>query len=262
MSGTPRVAASVESLAATRLFLENSQPALATRHRSPSPSRLLSANGHARFACSLASALTTARFRYQPFAVSLAATRLFLENSQPALATRHRSPSPLRLLSASDPARFACSLASALAAPPLRYQSLAVSFAATFLFWDKQSRFRKTSPLQRSVAAPLRKRSRSVRLFACKRAHDGSLSLPTVCGSARLRRGRQVDSPVENLPEPSRRAIITRAACITRRAPFARKKDVLSRVFMIQYICEIVGRLIFIPSTGTVPLRPEKGASS
>jgi len=32
------------------------------------PLRLLSAKGHARFACSLASALTTARCRYQPFA--------------------------------------------------------------------------------------------------------------------------------------------------------------------------------------------------
>jgi hypothetical protein len=29
---------------------------------------------------------------------------------------------------------------------------------------------------------PLRKKSRSVRLLACKRAHNGSLSLPTFCG--------------------------------------------------------------------------------
>ena len=42
--------------------------------------------------------------------------------------------------------------------------------------------FRFASSLARSVAAPLRKRSRSVRLFAYKCAHDGSLSLSTFCG--------------------------------------------------------------------------------
>jgi hypothetical protein len=33
-----------------------------------------------------------------------------------------------------------------------------------------------------SAAPPSRKKSRSARLFACKRAHDGLLSLPTFCG--------------------------------------------------------------------------------
>ena len=33
-----------------------------------------------------------------------------------------------------------------------------------------------------AAAPPFRKRSRSARLFACKRAHDGALSLPTFCG--------------------------------------------------------------------------------
>ena len=34
----------------------------------------------------------------------------------------------------------------------------------------------------RFLAPPLRKKSRSRRLFACKRAHNGSGSLPTFCG--------------------------------------------------------------------------------
>ncbi len=51
------------------------------------------------------------------------------------------------------------------------------SFAATFLFLEKMS------PLTLSVASPFRKKSRSARLFACKRAHNGSLSLPNFCGT-------------------------------------------------------------------------------
>ena len=47
---------------------------------------------------------------------------------------------------------------------------------------------------RRHPPAPLlllfRKRPRSARLFACKRAHNGSLSLPTFCGCRALRRGR------------------------------------------------------------------------
>jgi hypothetical protein len=38
----------------------------------------------------------------------------------------------------------------------------------------------------------LRKRSRSARLFACKRAHNGSLSLPTFCGKSRCQRSLQL----------------------------------------------------------------------
>ncbi|MBQ6904059.1 MAG: hypothetical protein IJQ26_06015, partial [Lachnospiraceae bacterium] len=43
----------------------------------------------------------------------------------PAFKKCHRSPAPLRLLSASDHACCGCSVASAHATPPLRYQSLA-----------------------------------------------------------------------------------------------------------------------------------------
>ena len=35
-----------------------------------------------------------------------------------------------------------------------------------------------------AAAPPFRKKSRLVRLFACKRAHDGFGSLPTFCGDA------------------------------------------------------------------------------
>ena len=48
-----------------------------------------------------------------------------------------------------------------------------VSFAT--IFFEKSS-------LTHAVAPPSRKRSRSAQLFACKRAHDAALSLPTFCG--------------------------------------------------------------------------------
>ena len=48
-----------------------------------------------------------------------------------------------------------------------------VSFATTFLL--------KSHRLTHAVAPPFRKKSRSARLFGCKRPHDGSLSLPTFC---------------------------------------------------------------------------------
>ena len=51
--------------------------------------------------------------------------------------------------------------------------------ATTFLF------YKQVIAALCSAAAPIRKRSRSVRLFACKRTHNGSLSLPTFCGQVR-----------------------------------------------------------------------------
>ena len=49
-----------------------------------------------------------------------------------------------------------------------------VSFATTFLL--------KSHRLTHAVAPPFRKKSRSLRLFACKRAHNISAALPTFCG--------------------------------------------------------------------------------
>jgi len=43
-------------------------------------------------------------------------------------------------------------------------------------------RFAKALSFTRFAAPSLRKRSRSVRLFICKRIHSGVLSLPTFCG--------------------------------------------------------------------------------
>ena len=40
----------------------------------------------------------------------------------------------------------------------------------------------QNKPSARTLAPPLRKRSRSARLLGCKRPRDGSLSLPTFCG--------------------------------------------------------------------------------
>jgi len=42
--------------------------------------------------------------------------------------------------------------------------------------------FLRKSPFIRSVAAPFRKTSRLLRLFACKRAHNGYAALPMFCG--------------------------------------------------------------------------------
>ena len=66
--------------------------------------------------------------------------------------------------------------------------------ATTFLFYKQviaATPFRnprRFALLQRKIARfPRVPWSRSVRLFACKRAHDGSLSLPTFCGFPRVR---------------------------------------------------------------------------
>ena len=49
-----------------------------------------------------------------------------------------------------------------------------VSFATTFLL--------KSHRLTHAVAPPFRKKSRLLRLFACKRPHNASEALPTFCG--------------------------------------------------------------------------------
>ena len=53
--------------------------------------------------------------------------------------------------------------------------------------------YNQTSPLTIHIAAPLRKRSRSVFLLGCKRPHDEKPSLPTFCGycapAARIHKG-------------------------------------------------------------------------
>jgi len=85
-------------------------------------------------------------------------------------AKRHRSNAPSRLLSASDLACFVCSLASALATPPLRYQSLAG--------------LRAFGAAERGF--PLRGSCHRRRLMRC---FFSQAALPIVCGFARLRRG-------------------------------------------------------------------------
>ena len=62
-SPTTGTTSSRTSYRSRRRFLFQSK-----RHLSFTPSLLLSAKGHARLACSLVNALTTARCRYQPFA--------------------------------------------------------------------------------------------------------------------------------------------------------------------------------------------------
>ena len=54
------------------------------------------------------------------------------------------------------------------------------------------------------VAPPFRKRSRSAHLFACKRAHNGSLSLPTFCGRSvtMIRSAPGADDPTPPMTVP------------------------------------------------------------
>ena len=54
------------------------------------------------------------------------------------------------------------------------------------------------------VAPPFRKRSRSAHLFACKRAHNGSLSLPTFCGRSvmMIRSAPGADDPTPLMTVP------------------------------------------------------------
>ena len=120
----------------------------------PLPCSSFSAKGPARLACSLASALTTARCRYQPFA---------------AAAPR----------GSGDGAGRACRTGKHATSEQALYRLLRL-----FSFYSKS----------RSALTPLlllfRKRPRSARLFACKRSHNGSLSLPAFCGCRASRRGR------------------------------------------------------------------------
>ena len=95
----------------------------------PLPCPSFSAKGPARLACSLASALTTARCRYQPFAA--AAPRGAGDGAGRACRTGKRATSEQSPLcssfSAKGPARLACSLASALTTARCRYQPFAAA---------------------------------------------------------------------------------------------------------------------------------------
>ena len=105
----------------------------------PAPLLLLCAKGHARLACSVASVLATARCRYQPFAGSSPTLKDGMAYLLPPIYASEQSPLCSGLF-------FACGF--------------------------------KNKPSARSLAPPLRKRSRSARLLGCKRPRGGSLSLP------------------------------------------------------------------------------------
>ena len=103
--------------------------------------------------------------------------------SRAAIFANHRLLIPLRLLIAKGHAPLACSLVNALTTAHCRYQPFARKrIGASYI--TRAAIFTK-SPLTHSAASPHRKRSRSACLFACKRAHDGSLSLPTFCGKTK-----------------------------------------------------------------------------
>ena len=118
-------------------------------------SLLLSAKDRVCFACSLASALTTAARHYHSFAVFFCVAD-FVSFATVFIVTHknHLSLTPSRLLSAKDRVCFACSLASALTTAARHYHSFAVFFC---------------------VAHPLRKRPRLLRLLGCKRPLNGLL---------------------------------------------------------------------------------------
>ena len=138
-----------------RLFFQNS--------RRCAPLLLLPEKGHARVACSLASALTTALARYQPFSVKSAPLALIHGADFPfyrlplyLLRKPRLHLSGCRSSSAKSHARLGCSVASALADASL---SLPAFCGITFT--------------RHPCSSSPKKRSHSRRLFACKRAHDG-----------------------------------------------------------------------------------------
>ena len=57
-----------------------------------------------------------------------------------------------------------------------RFIKLCIGSLTGLRFIRRRRRFARPPP-------PSRKRSRSARLFACKRAHNGALSMPTFCGN-------------------------------------------------------------------------------
>ena len=60
--------------------------------------------------------------------------------------------------------------------------SILTTSASSQALYRSQWFFKEKLLLTHAAAPPSRKKSRSARLFACKRAHDGLLSLPTFCG--------------------------------------------------------------------------------
>ena len=122
-----------------------------------------------RLACSVASALATARCRYQPFAGS---------RVQPLHRKHVGAKSALRLLSNYDPLRWARSWFSCYNSGYLFCQR----FPRRSKLCIACSDFLQKSERAHAAAPPFRKRSRSARLLGCKRPRDGSLSLPTFCG--------------------------------------------------------------------------------
>ena len=111
---------------------------------------------------------------------SFAAT--FLLSYANTLFIRNVTARPLR-----HPLRFAslqrCRRALPARRHPLRFASLQRCRRA--LPARRLGSFPQATSLQRKIARfPRVPWSRSVHLFACKRAHDGSLSLPTFCGRA------------------------------------------------------------------------------
>ena len=150
-------ATSEQSPLCSDYFFQNS------RRYAPLP--LLSEKGHTRVACSLASALTTALARYQPFSVRSAPLALIDGADFPfyrLLLYLLRKPrlrlSGCRSSSAKSHARFGCSVASALADASL---SLPAFCGITFTQLPCPS-----SPKKVSLASPVRLQARARRLCA------------------------------------------------------------------------------------------------
>ena len=129
------------------------------------PLLLLSEKGHTRVACSLASALTTALARYQPFSVKSAPLALIHGADFPfyrlplyLLRKPRLHLSGCRSSSAKSHARLGCSVASALADASL---SLPAFCGITFTQHPCLS-----SPKKVTLASPVRLQARARRLCA------------------------------------------------------------------------------------------------
>ena len=152
------------------------------------PLLLLSAKGSAWLACSLASALTTARRRCQPFAGPVRAhaahgpSALLLDRWDSKGGTENAAvrhfPAP-----GSDGPQL-CSLEGKQQEASAENPTLSAASEQALYRLLRLFSFHSQKPERAHAAAPpFRKRFRLARLLACKRAHNGSPSLPTFCGA-------------------------------------------------------------------------------
>ena len=137
----------------------------------------------------------------------------------------HRPPAPSRLLSAKGHVRIFCSLVNAFATKISHYQPFAVKSVISTRVKEDSDRgsYTRQKPRRRRrflchsykkqrrilPGTPRRRKSRPVRMFACRRTRDGPLSLPIIRRQIRYQHAYQ--------RAPGRRILISLVEAESRR---------------------------------------------